>query len=145
MRWPLASKLSALTAEKVPTPPVNAQLPDEMPLEMEMPLPPSTSGSTSKPPMRIALIAFIGPRLSQGRVTQPLRLLRTNAKLNSLDASGAPPPTPYLRGGGGCGQITPRPPAARCPQPPAPSRTGRGVRRDRGPGRLGLAWLRPSR
>jgi hypothetical protein len=28
-------------------------------LEMEMPLPPSTSGSTSMPPMRIALIAFM--------------------------------------------------------------------------------------
>ena len=65
MRLPWSSKLSALTALNVPTPPANAQLPDEMPLEMEMPLPPSTSGSTSMPPMRIALIAFMGLRLPQ--------------------------------------------------------------------------------
>ncbi len=63
MRRPSSSKLSALTALNVPTPPVNAQLPDEMPFEIEMPLPPSTSGSTSIPPMRIALISFMGLRL----------------------------------------------------------------------------------
>ena len=40
-----------------------AQLPDEMPLEIETPLPPSTSGRTSIPPMRIALISFIGRAL----------------------------------------------------------------------------------
>jgi hypothetical protein len=63
MGLPLPSKLSALTALKVPTPPAKAQLPDEIPLEIEIPLPPSTSGSTSAPPMRIALISFMGPRL----------------------------------------------------------------------------------
>ena len=38
-----------------------AQWPEEMPLEIETPLPPSTSGRTSTPPMRIALIAFMAP------------------------------------------------------------------------------------
>ena len=58
------AKLSALTALNVPTPPAKAQLPDEIPFEIEMPLPPSTSGSTSAPPMRIALISFMA-RLPQ--------------------------------------------------------------------------------
>jgi len=80
MRPPLSSKLSALTALNVPTPPANAQFPDDMPFEIEMPLPPSTSGSTSIPPMRIALISFMGLRLPAGRVTQPLRRLRADAK-----------------------------------------------------------------
>jgi hypothetical protein len=39
-------------------------------LEMEMPLPPSTIGSTSIPPMRIALIGFMA-HASPGRLTQP--------------------------------------------------------------------------
>jgi hypothetical protein len=38
---------------------VAAQLPLEKPFETETPLPPSTSGRTSTPPMRIALIDFI--------------------------------------------------------------------------------------
>ena len=56
------SKLSAFTALNVPTPPAAAQLPDENPLEMETPLPPSISGNTSIPPMRIALIGFMAVR-----------------------------------------------------------------------------------
>src|SRR5277367_6152702 len=60
MRRPSASKLSALTAENVPTPPAAAQWPAEMPLEMDTPLPPSISGKISIPPMRMALIARIG-------------------------------------------------------------------------------------
>src|SRR5471030_828057 len=59
MRLPSASKLSALTALNVPTPPASAQLPAEMPLEMETPLPPSTSGRTSTPPIRIELIVLM--------------------------------------------------------------------------------------
>ena len=66
MRLPCASKLSAFTALNVPTPPAAAQLPDEMPLEIETPLPPSISGKTSIPPMRIALIAFMAPSLCTG-------------------------------------------------------------------------------
>src|ERR1700722_19820397 len=57
MGRPSASKLSALTALKVPTPPVSAQLPADIPLEIATPLPPSTRGRTSNPPILIALIA----------------------------------------------------------------------------------------
>src|SRR6185437_1574184 len=67
MRWPFASKLSALTALNVPTPPATAQFPAEIPLEMATPLPPSTSGSTSAPPIRIALIAFMAQSSLKGR------------------------------------------------------------------------------
>src|SRR5271165_5149894 len=62
MGRPSASKLSALTALNVPTPPVAAQLPEERPVDTDTPLPPSTSGRTSTPPMRIALIAIIVAR-----------------------------------------------------------------------------------
>src|ERR1700733_8280917 len=57
MGRPSASKLSALTALKVPTPPVRAQLPADIPFEIATPLPPSTRGRTSNPPILIALIA----------------------------------------------------------------------------------------
>src|SRR6267143_1910852 len=46
---PSASKESALTPEKVPTPPLAAQAPELSPLEIEMPLPPSTSGKAWRP------------------------------------------------------------------------------------------------
>ena len=49
---------SAFTAEKVPTPPAAAQVPQVSPFDTATPLPPSTSGRTSTPPMRIALMAF---------------------------------------------------------------------------------------
>ena len=42
-------ELSALTPENVPTPPEAAQAPELSPFDTEMPLPPSTSGSTSRP------------------------------------------------------------------------------------------------
>ena len=44
-------KLSALTPENVPTPPVAAQAPELSPFDTDMPLPPSTSGNTSRPEM----------------------------------------------------------------------------------------------
>jgi hypothetical protein len=47
-----------LTAEKVPTPPAEAQAPQVRPLETATPLPPSTSGRTSTPPILIVLMAF---------------------------------------------------------------------------------------
>ena len=49
-------KLSALTADTVPTPPAAAQAPDDIWLVADTPFPPSTSGSTSRPPMRMVLI-----------------------------------------------------------------------------------------
>ncbi len=51
-------RLSALTPEKVPTPPHAAQAPELSPLDTEMPLPPSTSGSTSRPEMTSGFSAF---------------------------------------------------------------------------------------
>jgi len=47
-----------IDAEKVPTPPLAAQAPELSPLDTEMPLPPSTSGSTSRPEMSNGLSAF---------------------------------------------------------------------------------------
>ena len=58
-----ASKESALTPEKVPTPPPAAQAPELSPLEIEMPLPPSTSGRTSRPEMMMGFKRLHG-RLS---------------------------------------------------------------------------------
>src|ERR1700693_2652604 len=58
MRSPAGLKLSALTPEKVPTPPDAAQAPELSPFETEMPLPPSTSGNTSRPEMTSDFRAF---------------------------------------------------------------------------------------
>src|SRR6187431_1820986 len=58
MASPCASYESALTPEKVPTPPASAQAPEDSPLETEMPLPPSTSGNTSRPDIRMVFNAF---------------------------------------------------------------------------------------
>src|SRR6185369_3918262 len=57
MSWPFSSKESALTPEKVPTPPLAAQGPELSPLEIEMPLPPSTRGRTSRPEMMMGFSA----------------------------------------------------------------------------------------
>src|SRR6185369_12490303 len=57
MSWPFSSKESALTPEKVPTPPLAAQAPELSPLEIEMPLPPSTRGRTSRPEMMMGFSA----------------------------------------------------------------------------------------
>src|SRR5271167_1248400 len=55
---PTSVKLSALTPENVPTPPVAAQAPELSPFDTEMPLPPSTSGNTSRPEMTSGLSGF---------------------------------------------------------------------------------------
>src|SRR5258707_364804 len=57
MSSPFSSKESALTPEKVPTPPLAAQGPELSPLEIEMPLPPSTRGRTSRPEMMMGFSA----------------------------------------------------------------------------------------
>ncbi len=57
MSCPFSSKESALTPEKVPTPPLAAQGPELSPLEIEMPLPPSTRGRTSRPEMMMGFSA----------------------------------------------------------------------------------------
>src|SRR5215469_11047381 len=54
MRLPNTSLASALTPENVPTPPAAAQAPELSPFDTEIPLPPSTSGRTSRPDIRIA-------------------------------------------------------------------------------------------
>ena len=59
---PASSVLSALTPEKVPTPPDAAQAPELSPFEMAMPLPPSTSGRTSRPEMTMGLRSITSPR-----------------------------------------------------------------------------------
>src|SRR5215469_12453738 len=53
MRLPNTSLASALTPENVPTPPAAAQAPELSPFDTEIPLPPSTSGRTSRPDIRI--------------------------------------------------------------------------------------------
>src|SRR5215472_5754098 len=55
MRLPRMSLASALTPENVPTPPAAAQAPELSPFDTEIPLPPSTSGRTSSPDIRIVL------------------------------------------------------------------------------------------
>ena len=50
-----------MTPEKVPTPPAAAQAPAERPLLTAMPLPPSTSGQTSRPEITIGCTTLIRP------------------------------------------------------------------------------------
>jgi hypothetical protein len=47
-----------LTPENVPTPPEAAHAPELSPFEIEMPLPPSTSGHTSRPEITSGLSGF---------------------------------------------------------------------------------------
>src|SRR5579863_2954918 len=69
---PFASFESALTPEKVPTAPEAAQAPELSPFEIEMPLPPSTSGSTSQPEITIGLSGLTASLLAaQGSGCDP--------------------------------------------------------------------------
>src|SRR5690606_27888336 len=65
MALPSSSYESALTAETVPMPPASAHAPEDIWLVALMPLPPSISGRTSRPPIRTALSDLnMGLRLS---------------------------------------------------------------------------------
>src|SRR5215469_632528 len=81
MRLPNTSLASALTPENVPTPPAAAQAPELSPFDTEMPLPPSTSGNTSRPEMmsgfKAITLRFLHPRrLDAQRPLRRARLVR---------------------------------------------------------------------
>src|SRR5262245_30829847 len=85
MRRPSASRASALTPEKVPTPPPAAQAPELSPLDTEMPLPPSTSGRHSRPEMISGFNASTGSTYG----AQSLRIASRRIARDVGPASGA--------------------------------------------------------
>src|ERR671932_1093381 len=102
MTRPFSSRLSALTPENVPTPPAAAQAPELSPFETEMPLPPSTSGSTSRPEIFNGFNAINSLLLERGgrrRRASSNENTRTAPASRSRDGGGDPLPRVGDHGG----------------------------------------------
>ena len=106
MYSPLSSTASALTPENVPTPPAAAQAPRAAAVDTDTPLPPSTSGQTSRPETTMGCTTLIDRtpsmrcrRSGRGRCPRPSLPLGRRSRRRRKPPPAAPstPRRRYLR------------------------------------------------